>query len=902
MRKPDTIATVNDSQRRLLHRLQIILLLGSIVLLGVGLVVLAPNALMLRDVLGTGAIIGGLAQFVMAGLLYVIARWSLAAARRQNQRFNLAANAFDGAVYDNDLEMKTIVWMGQVERVFGYWPEEVAPTPAWWLERIHPDDRERITREEAEQSTQQGDFSFEYRILTKTGQVREVWDRGQVVRDSNNRVIRRVGVIVDITERKQAELERQRVEAEQQSEARFRSLVQNSSDIITVLDPDGTIRYQSPSAQRILGYTPEAMVGTNVLAPLHPDDKAEVEAALARLINSPEGEPISASYRYQTAQGHWVHLESVGSNRLADPVVHGLVIASRDVTERVRDKATLRQQNLYLAALQETSMGLISRPVLKNLLKDILGRAGELVGTTHGFVYLVDPDGTQMTMQTATGIHRGAIGHHLKLGEGLSGIVWQTGEPEVVVDYGSWPGRVSNVDYVAQIRSMISVPMKVNGQVVGAIGLTYDDPERQFGEAEVAVLMRFAQLAAVALDNARLFAAAQQELKVRTEAETKLVEAEARNRALLDAIPDLMFLFNREGIFLDCKRNAANLLVPPEEFLGRKVTEVLPPELALNSLHYIAETLRTGQIYIFEYELPSGDNEIHHFEARYIASGEDEVVAIVRDITQRKEAEEALARAKEEADAANRAKSVFLANMSHELRTPLNAIIGYSEMLSEEMHDQGQTLASEDLNKITTAGKHLLTLINDILDLSKIEAGKMQLVIETFDIADAVAEVVAVAQPLAEKNNNVLQVSCDSSVGYMTADEVKVRQALHNLLSNACKFTENGFVWLAVEAETIDSQSWVVFRVTDTGIGLTADQIAGLFKDFTQVDPSTTRKYGGTGLGLAITRRFCQMLGGTVSVVSELDKGSTFTIRLPRLVNSSVLTITSGEGVAQATV
>src|SRR5207244_338696 len=142
---------------------------------------------------------------------------------------------------------------------------------------------------------------------------------------------------------------------------------------------------------------------------------------------------------------------------------------------------------------------------------------------------------------------------------------------------------------------------------------------------------------------------------------------------------------------------------------------------------------------------------------------------------------------------------------------------------------------------------------------SKIEAGKMQLMIETFDIADAVAEVAAVAQPLAEKNNNVLRVSCEASVGYMTADEIKVRQALHNLLSNACKFTENGFVWLMVEAETVAGQSWVVFRVTDTGIGLTAEQMAGLFQEFTQVDPSTTRKYGGTGLGLAITRRFCQM-------------------------------------------
>jgi signal transduction histidine kinase/CheY-like chemotaxis protein len=241
------------------------------------------------------------------------------------------------------------------------------------------------------------------------------------------------------------------------------------------------------------------------------------------------------------------------------------------------------------------------------------------------------------------------------------------------------------------------------------------------------------------------------------------------------------------------------------------------------------------------------------------------------------ELQEALQRLEE----ASRYKSEFLAHMSHELRTPLNAIIGYSEMLQEEAADLGSADFTPDLQKINAAGKHLLALINDILDLSKIEAGRMDLFLETFDIPTLIRDVVTTITPLVGKNANSLQILCAVDLGPMRADLTKVRQSLFNLLSNACKFTTQGTITLAVTRETVDGAAWVTFRVSDTGTGMTPEQMGKLFQAFSQAEASTTRQYGGTGLGLAITRHFCQMMGGDITVESARGQGSTFTVRLP---------------------
>jgi CheY-like chemotaxis protein len=219
--------------------------------------------------------------------------------------------------------------------------------------------------------------------------------------------------------------------------------------------------------------------------------------------------------------------------------------------------------------------------------------------------------------------------------------------------------------------------------------------------------------------------------------------------------------------------------------------------------------------------------------------------------------------------------------MSHELRTPMNAIIGYSEMLMEELQDLGHDELLPDLRKVNAAGKHLLAVINDILDLSKIESGKMELCYEEFPVAPMVEDVCTSIVGLAQRNGNTLKVDCAPDVGTMCADLLKVRQCLMNLLSNASKFTQNGTVAVRVRRDGVEGQETVSFAVQDTGIGMTREQVSRVFDAFTQADGSTTRKYGGTGLGLTITKRYCELMGGDILVESELNYGTTFTIRLP---------------------
>lgn len=320
--------------------------------------------------------------------------------------------------------------------------------------------------------------------------------------------------------------------------------------------------------------------------------------------------------------------------------------------------------------------------------------------------------------------------------------------------------------------------------------------------------------------------------------------------------------------------------------------QMVHPEDRQGLTQAISEALENETIYSYTHRviLADGSERVLHERGEAVRNAQGMPIAMhgtAHDITEEHRMVGALEDARQQSEEANRAKSHFLANMSHEFRTPLNAIIGYSEILKEDAAEAGRNEAIADLERIHEAGKHLLALVDEVLDLSKIEAGRMEIYLERIDIARLVDDVVSTVRPLAAANENELTVECQGELGDMVADVTKIRQILYNLLSNAAKFTEKGRIAIEVrrkeEAGDVHG-GWILFSVADSGIGMAQDHIEMAFRAFDQLDPSTTRKYGGTGLGLAITRHYCEMMGGAISARSTPGLGSTFTVRLPARV------------------
>jgi GAF domain-containing protein/CheY-like chemotaxis protein len=482
---------------------------------------------------------------------------------------------------------------------------------------------------------------------------------------------------------------------------------------------------------------------------------------------------------------------------------------------------------------------------------------------------------------------------------------------------------------VDPIRTVLSIPMLRAGELLGVIAI-YRLEVRPFTDSQISLMETFADQAAIAIENARLLS----ELQARTAELTRSVRelkalgevgqaltstldldtvlntivARASQLAGTDSCTVYEYDEQSEAFVFRATHNLAEEVAAVarrapirrgEGVAGRMAVTLEPvqtPDIAETGAYSgpLRDVLiRTGARALLGIPMLREGHLIGGLTVTRKTPGEfaSEVIDLLKTFASQSAL--AIQNAKlfreigdksRQLEAADRHKSEFLANMSHELRTPLNAIIGYSEMLQEDAADLGAEQFTDDLKRINAAGKHLLELINAVLDLSKIEAGKMELYLETFEVPTLVRDIAAVIQPLAAKNANRLEVGCREEVGTMRADLTKVRQALFNLLSNACKFTDRGTISLTVAREASDGQDWMMFRVSDTGIGMTPEQLTRLFEAFSQADAATTRKYGGTGLGLALSRRLCRMMGGDVTVTSESGRGSTFTIRLPARV------------------
>ena len=512
-------------------------------------------------------------------------------------------------------------------------------------------------------------------------------------------------------------------------------------------------------------------------------------------------------------------------------------------------------------ALLETMRDLAGELDLSSVLQRVLERAVSLLGVTAGELATYDEARNELVIVASHKMDTNAVGTRMAVGEGAMGHVAQTREPLIIPRYQEWAGKSSQ--YARSfVQAVMVTPLLIGNRLVGAIATVHADPSRVFGDEDLRLQQLFAPQAAIAIENARLFSVGQ-----------RYFENLVLNNPV--AIVNLDLDFN----ITSCNPAFEKLFgYSEQEVIGRNLDALVTTEGTLAEAHAYTEAAEAGRTTggIGRRRRKDGsliDVEIYAIPVM-VGGARVGMMALYHDITE-------MLRARREAEDANTAKSQFLASMSHELRTPLNAIIGYSEMLQEDAQAKGQDAFVPDLEKIHAAGHHLLTLINDVLDLSKIEAGKMELYVETFDVRTVIDEVAMTVTPLITRNGNQLDLRCSDDLGSMRSDVTRVRQVLLNLLSNASKFTEQGTITLAARRETDPDGDAIVFEVHDTGIGVTEEEMARLFQAFSQADASTTSRFGGTGLGLAISRMFCHMMGGDVAVESEVGKGSTFTVRLP---------------------
>ncbi|MGE3178458.1 MAG: PAS domain-containing sensor histidine kinase, partial [Vicinamibacterales bacterium] len=369
----------------------------------------------------------------------------------------------------------------------------------------------------------------------------------------------------------------------------------------------------------------------------------------------------------------------------------------------------------------------------------------------------------------------------------------------------------------------------------------------------------------------------------------RLTAAYERFSVITRSAADAILSLDADGVITLCNPSAERLFGYSESALVGRPALVLIAPVSRSAYVECLERLRQtpagdGAELRVELEAMGREGQLMTIDAAFapMRTGEGAgVIAVIRDATVRVAAQQLLEAAHHAAEQASRAKSAFLANMSHELRTPLNTVIGYSEVLLEDAEADGRAEAVGDLRKIHGAARHLLQLIDDVLDVSRIEAGKLELEVAEFDVADFLRDVESLARPLAERRGNVFEIAPAGDLGRMAGDQVRLRQVLLNLLSNAAKFTEAGRIRLDVGRERRQSDETLVFRVADTGVGMSPDELKRIFVEFTQADSSTARRYGGTGLGLTISRHLCRLMGGDIRVASEPGRGSTFTVTVP---------------------
>jgi len=667
-----------------------------------------------------------------------------------------------------------------------------------------------------------------------------------------------------------------------QNEARLQAILDSEPDCVKIVSLDGILLEMNPAGLAIIeARSDEEVIGKPILDLIHPEDRVAFQR-LHQLVS--EGRTGALQFRIVGLRGglRWMEAKSVPLRDHRGDIVSVLSV-THDITERKRAEEKLRRQNEYLIALHETALGLMNRLNLNDLLETIVTRAGTLVGTPHGNIFLLEPGGTEMTRVVGTGIFSKFIGYRVKRGEGHVGKVWQTGQPLVVEDYRNWPGRLPDPGF-DPLRASVAVPLKSGSEVVGEIGLAYLEEGRTFGEEEVALLSRFAELVSIALDNARLYTAAQQELAERKRAEEALRESEERLQAILDNSPAIIYVKDTQYRYLLINRKYETLSpFTGDQIIGKTDYDLFPKETADAFRTHDQQVLAARAPLEFE-EVCLRDDGPHTyisikfplFDATGAPYG---ICGISTDITERKKLEEQF-RQSQKMEAVGR----LAGGIAHDFNNLLTAIIGHSELLLRRIDDRDPL--HMEIQEIKKAGERATSLTRQLLAFSR----KQVLQPKVLNLNAVIADMDRMLRRLIEEDIDLVTVT-DPALGSVKADPGQIEQVIMNLVVNARDAMPQGGRLLIETAnveldETYARQHvgatpgpYVMLAISDTGSGMDKETQMRLFEPF-----FTTKEQGkGTGLGLSTVYGIVKQSGGNIWVYSEPGQGTTFKVYLPRI-------------------